>query len=101
MVIAEPTADLFGHVLIAWNGSLEASTAIAQSTDLLRAAERVSVYREDTSPEAVGALLSYLRRHGVRSVGEVPAQTASSTGASILATAESIGATLLVRGAYT
>ena len=101
LIIAATPADLLGHVLIAWNGSLEASTAIAQSTDLLRAAERVSVYREETTPEAVESLLSYLRRHGVRSAGEVPAQPAGSVGASILATAEAVGATLLVRGAYT
>jgi nucleotide-binding universal stress UspA family protein len=101
MIIAETPDDLLAHAMIAWNGSLEASTAIAQSTDLLRAAGRVSIYREDTSREAVEALHTYLRRHGIRSEGEVAVQPAGSTGASILATAETVGATLLVRGAYT
>ncbi|MEI9988393.1 MAG: universal stress protein [Aliidongia sp.] len=101
MIIAETPDDLLAHVMIAWNGSLEASTAVTQSTDLLRVAGRVSIYREDTSREAVEALHLYLRRHGIRSEGEVGAQTAGSTGASILATAEAVGATILMRGAYT
>ncbi|MGB8841965.1 MAG: universal stress protein [Aliidongia sp.] len=101
LIVDNAAGSLLDHVLIAWNGSLEASNAVGQSTDLLRAAGRVSVYSEGSSPEAVSALLAYLRRHGVRCDGEHAPVSASSTGASILATAEAAGVTLLVRGAYT
>ena len=101
MIIAEAPVSALDHAMIAWNGSLEASTAVAQSTDLLRAAETVSIYPEGVTREAVQSLLGYLRRHGIRSEGEVAVEPANSSGASILATAEAIGATLVVRGAYT
>jgi nucleotide-binding universal stress UspA family protein len=101
MIISEAPADVLNHVMIAWNGSLEASTAVAQSTDLLRAAGLVSVYPEGATPEAVAALVAYLRRHGIRADAEIAVQPENSTGASILATADAIGATLLMRGAYT
>jgi nucleotide-binding universal stress UspA family protein len=101
MIIAEAPASLLDHVMIAWNGSLEAGNAVAQSVDLLREAGKVSVYPEGTSREAIEALGVYLRRHGIGAIETITAQPASSTGASILATADSIGATLILRGAYT
>jgi|HubBroStandDraft_1064217.scaffolds.fasta_scaffold00101_30 nucleotide-binding universal stress UspA family protein len=101
MIIAETSGAVLDHVMIAWNGSLEASNAVGQSTDLLRAAERVSIYPEGVQREAVLALIAYLRRHGIRTAGEIPVTPANSTGASILATADAAGVTLVVRGAYT
>lgn len=101
MVITEARADLLDHAMIAWNGSLEASTAVAQSTDLLRECGRVSIYPEGVSREAAQALQAYLRRHGIACQGEVAIEPGNSSGASILATAEAIDASLLVRGAYT
>ena len=101
MVIAEQRAGLLDHAMIAWNGTLEASAAVAQSTDLLRECGRVSIYPEGVSREAVQALQAYLRRHGIATEGEVAVEPGNSTGASILATAEAIDASLLVRGAYT
>jgi nucleotide-binding universal stress UspA family protein len=101
MIIAETPTAILDHVMIAWNASLEASTAIAQSTDLLRAAKRVSIYPEGISRDGVRALATYLRRHGILGAEEAEVTPASSTGASILATADALGATVLVRGAYT
>jgi nucleotide-binding universal stress UspA family protein len=101
MIVGEAPVSVLKHVLIAWNGTLEASNAVAQSTDLLRAAESVSIYPEGTTPESLQALITYLRRHGIRCTGEIAVTPAGSTGASILASAEAAGITLIVRGAYT
>ena len=101
MIVAEAPPDLLGHIMIAWNGSLEASTTVAQSTDLLRAAGRVSIYPENVPREAVEALAAYLGRHGIVGAAEIAVTPATSTGASILATADAAGVTLVMRGAYT
>jgi nucleotide-binding universal stress UspA family protein len=101
LIMEQAVPSLLDHIMIAWNGSLEASNAVGQSTGLLRAAGRVSIYSEGTGPDAVAALSAYLRRHGVRCESELAPVQAGSTGASILATAEANGVTLLVRGAYT
>lgn len=101
LVLTEPAPALLEHVMIAWNGSLEASNAVAQSTDLLRIASRLSIYPEGVGEREVEALAGFLRRHDIPAAGEVAPVAASSTGASILASAEAAGVTLLLRGAYT
>jgi nucleotide-binding universal stress UspA family protein len=101
MILGAAPVSVLDHVLVAWNGTLEAGNAVVQSTDLLRAAARVSIYPEGTTAESMQALMTYLRRHGIHNAGEIAAIPSGSTGASILASAETAGATLLVRGAYT
>jgi nucleotide-binding universal stress UspA family protein len=101
MIVAEPPEALLDHVMIAWNGSLEAGNAVAQSTGLLREAAAVSIYPEGIGPQTAQALATYLRRHGISRPEIVEVRPANSVGASILATADAVGATLLLRGAYT
>lgn len=97
--------DLLGHVVIAWNGSLEATRLIGQSITLLHEAGRVTVVHAETGrrDEARAAdLCAYLRWHGI--VAEAVALAAPEgmpVGAAILAEAERRGATMLAMGAYT
>ncbi|MDP4003344.1 universal stress protein [Methylobacterium sp. NEAU K] len=97
--------DLLGHVMIAWNGSLEATRLIGQSIALLHEATRVTVVhaRTERFDEARAAdLCGYLRWHGV--VAEavtLPAPDGTPVGPAILAEAERRNASMLALGAYT
>lgn len=97
--------DLLDHVVIAWNGSLEATRLIGQSITVLHEAGRVTVVHAPTEryEEARPAdLCAYLRWHGI--VAEpvsLPVGEGTSVGAAILAEAERRNASLLALGAYT
>lgn len=97
--------DLMHHVVIAWNGSLEATRLVGQSIDLLHEATRVTVVhaRTERFDETRAAdLCGYLSWHGV--VAEavtLPVVDGASVGAVILAEAERQGASMLAMGAYT
>ena len=96
--------DIFDHVMVAWNGSLEASHAVFGALPLLRAARSVSLFNvpetDGTDPggEELAEALSWYGV-SVRRAGGIEA--AGSTGAMLLATARQRKATLIVMGAYT
>jgi nucleotide-binding universal stress UspA family protein len=100
--------DLIDHVLIAWNGSLEASHAVFGVLPLLRAAGRVSLFSVP-GPENDGAsgadLAAALSWQGIPVHQAIvrPGTNAgtNSVGAALLATAADNGVTLIVMGAYT
>lgn len=102
--------DLLRHVLIAWNGSLEATRAVAGALPLLHEAETVSVFtapwRNDDYAESdtLGephSLAGYLAWHGIRARTLRAGPDSSSVGAGLLRAAGDHGATLVVMGAYT
>jgi nucleotide-binding universal stress UspA family protein len=96
--------DLIGHVLIAWNGSREASQAVFGVLPLLHAADRVSIFSVPT-PENQGAtgaeLAEALSWQGIQTHQATPPSAPSSIGAALLDTAAKSNATLIVMGAYT
>ncbi|GJE04457.1 universal stress protein [Methylobacterium isbiliense] len=97
--------DLLDHVVIAWNGSLEATRLIGQCITLLHEAARVTVVhaRTERFEEVRSAdLCAYLRWHGVVAEAVTPAVgDETSVGAAILAEAERQHASMLALGAYT
>jgi nucleotide-binding universal stress UspA family protein len=106
LMIGEPVAyDPLYHVVVAWNGSLEATRLIGQSITLLREATRVTVLhvRTERFAESEAAdLAGYLRWHGVvAETATLPAQPEIPVGAVILAEAEARDASMLALGAYT
>lgn len=105
VVPKEVSYNLLGHVMIAWNGSLEAARAIGQSMSLLHEAERVTIIEVETSRsnEARSAdLEAYLRNHGiVASSRRVERIEGSSVAQRIASVAGHLDATMLVMGAYT
>jgi nucleotide-binding universal stress UspA family protein len=105
MIAGQVPHDLLDHVVIAWNGSLEATRLVAQAVVLLHEAARVTVVHAATERcvEARAAdLCGYLRWHGiVAEAVTLPARDGIPIGAAILAEAERRGATLLALGAYT
>jgi nucleotide-binding universal stress UspA family protein len=97
----------FSRVLVAWDGSTEATRAIHAALPFLQDAARVVLLDggRPNSPESDCYLphfepFVYLSRHGVEAdpicVG-IPARTA---GAALLKKAEQVGADLIVMGAY-
>lgn len=94
------------RVLVAWNQSAEALTAIRRALPLLRSAEMVELTCIDprnSGPERSdpgGALAQMLSRHGVRAQIAVLARTAPRISDEINRRALEIDADLVVMGAY-
>jgi nucleotide-binding universal stress UspA family protein len=97
----EVAPDLGGHLAIGWNGSIEASRAVALTMDLIAKADKVTILAGHGA-EPHGAttedLLEYLALRGIKP--EVRRFTAKNPGAALLAETKAAGATLLVMGAY-
>ena len=112
-VLLAPAAggpDPLRHVVIAWNGSLEATRAVAGALPLLYRAERVTVLMttglvdQAFTNDPVAAdldLAEALSWHGIEArYGHVEADAGSTAGSLVQAATER-DATLLVMGAYT
>ena len=96
--------NLLRHVLIAWNGSLEATRAIAGAMTLLHEAEKVSVFATAGEADDAAAdldLSDFLTWHGIRAEYSEPQPGRDAVGPALLAMAKERGATMLVMGAYT
>jgi nucleotide-binding universal stress UspA family protein len=101
----KPRGDLFGRALIAWNGSAEASAAVALAMPLLAAAKEVSVFTAVEAKHKGEAedLIAYLGWHGIaakREAASSPSRT-GGVGADLLALADATGVGLIVMGGYT
>jgi nucleotide-binding universal stress UspA family protein len=95
---------LDGKALVAWDGSLEATRALAQSLPLLRGASEVLVAQFNASSEPLlreqaSDLGAWLARHGVLARIE-PQHGAIDAGNALLSLAAQRQADLLVMGGY-
>jgi len=96
-----PVGGLLSHIAIAWNGSLEASRAVAGAVGLLDRADTVTVMTAgDTSygPSA-DSLRTYLAVRGV-TAGHLAVSARDDIGHALLDGARQAGASLLLMGAY-
>jgi nucleotide-binding universal stress UspA family protein len=96
--------SLTDHVLIAWNGSLEASRAVFGAMPLLRHAKRVTIFTAlEYGAEAVDLddLAASLRDRGIRTPEVIFPSGDRSTGAALVMATKTHEASLLVMGAYT
>jgi nucleotide-binding universal stress UspA family protein len=94
-------AGFGAHVAVGWNGSIEASRAVALTLDHAVAAERVTILAAGTGkPHGATAeeLVDYYRLRGVRA--EVHRFEARNPGEALLGKTVEVGASLLVMGAY-
>jgi nucleotide-binding universal stress UspA family protein len=100
-----PPDQIGTMVLIAWNRSTEQARATALAMPLLQRADRVAVLTVIGGTEVSGPsaeqLVRYLRRNGVIAELKRAELEGRSTGETILATAQSLGCDLLIKGAYT
>lgn len=104
IVPAQPTDNPLDHVLIAWNGSVEAARAVAGAMPMLEAARRVSVFSVPENPNTLYhhlGLIEHLGRHGVRAEWVEPSARSGDIGLRLARTASDVKATMIVMGAYT
>ncbi|MGB6586594.1 MAG: universal stress protein [Pseudolabrys sp.] len=100
-----PPRQIATNVLIAWNCSTEQARAIALAMPLLQKADRSTVLTVIRGTGVAGPsaeqLIRYLQRNGIDAEAKRVDLDSSSTGEAILATAQSLGCDLLIKGAYT
>ncbi len=105
IIAAEAPVDKLGEmVVIAWNGSTETALAIALAMPILARAERVVVLSvEDAmvSGPSGEQVATHLRRNGVPASPLAVQSLGRLAGEAILEETATIGADLLIKGAYT
>lgn len=107
VMIAPPDSGAgdFEHVMVAWNGSLQAARAVAQAEPLLIRARRITIVVVGRSPEEAGAplLARNLARKGSEATIEAidpGAVSARARGRALLTHVHGKKADMLVMGAY-
>jgi nucleotide-binding universal stress UspA family protein len=93
------------HVLIAWNGTREATRAVHDALPLLKLATKVTVLSIDpehgTEPRVPGADIAlHLARHGIAAEAASTPGLDIGVGDLLLSRAADLGADLIVMGAY-
>lgn len=106
LVPAKSAGDVYKHVMVAWDGSLEAARAVALAMPFLEEAEKVSVYTggDQASPRSgkpAADLVKHLAWHDIKVGIAASSPKAESVGADLLDSCRKAKANLLVMGAYT
>jgi len=93
----------FKKIAVFWNGSTEATRAVAAALPFLIKADEVTVLRveEEEWYAETGDLEAYLAHHGVHTVVSKVLPREGRTGRSLLFATGDIGADMMVMGAYT
>jgi nucleotide-binding universal stress UspA family protein len=87
-------------VLVAWNGSREAASALRGAWPILEAAERVEVLMVDPLPEAEAFLRKRLERRSIQARIVIDRSSDAKAGELIRSHAEDLAADLVVMGLY-
>jgi nucleotide-binding universal stress UspA family protein len=101
-----PSAHVFNHVLLAWNGSREAARALAEGMPYFRHAQKVTVLMviDDPADENQAKLghevVRHLLHHGIHATPHHSKREMGRVGETLIAEAERLKADLLVMGAY-
>ena len=104
MAPPSPPKSLAQTVIIHWNASTEVSRAISMAMPILRKAKRVIVLIVEGNMvpgPAVQDAVSHLRAHDVAATEKTIVTRGQRPGVALLAEAQSQGADLLIKGAYT
>ncbi len=100
---AAAPASVGRKVAVCWNGTAEASRAVALAMGVLAIADEVHVLSADTGKTKSGTaagLVEMLAWHGVRAVPRPVQVRGEAVGAALLRTAGEAGCDLLVMGGY-
>jgi nucleotide-binding universal stress UspA family protein len=98
-----PLRTLGGNVVIGWNGSAEAASAVAAAMPFIRAAKKVSILSGADGAELrlpAKDLVQHLGWHGVKATAHTFKTGPFSVGKALLAQVKKLGADLLVMGGY-
>lgn len=104
VVLVPKTPRLGGEpgrrILVAWNGSREAASALRGAWPILEAAERVEVLMVEPPPEAEAFMGERLERRGVKAKIVIDRSPDAKAGEVIRRHAEGLDADLVVMGLY-
>lgn len=104
-LVAVPEAargfDLYGHAVVAWDGSRAAEAALRAAVPLLKHAGTVTILTVDDGSVGIPAAeaAEYLSRHGIRPVVQAEPANAAA-GRVILTKLRELGAAYLVMGGF-
>lgn len=93
--------DFGGHITVAWNGSLEASRAVAMTLDLAKAAQSVTILaggKGEPHGATAEELVAYYKLRGI--AADIHRFKARNPADALLTITADMGANLLVMGAY-
>lgn len=92
---------LVQNITVAWNGSLEATRAVALTMDIIKAAGKVTILTVGSKhvPVSPVELQEYLQRHGV-SADIAQIRATKNVAKTLLDTSAELGADLMISGAY-
>jgi len=102
LVRHEVPKDILRHVVIAWDGGLAATRALAAAMPLLAAAGTVTVFTApppEGTPAAGPSICEALARHGIRSQQTWAHRSDAMVGDALLRAASERGASMIVMGA--
>jgi nucleotide-binding universal stress UspA family protein len=91
------------HVLIAWDGSIQAARAVAGAMPMLETAKRISVFSVPENSKALYhhlGLIEHLERHDIRAEWVEPSSSSNHLGITLANTASQEKASMIVMGAY-
>lgn len=96
--------NIGNRVLIAWNGSMEATRAMTDAIPLLKRAAMIDALEfnaraQKQDPQRAGDMAWYLARHGIK-VNIMHRRTEQEAGAALLSAARELGSDLIVMGGY-
>ncbi|MFK7755112.1 MAG: universal stress protein [Sedimentitalea sp.] len=97
----QPDETFAQHVAVGWNGSLPAARAVASSLDIVGAAKRVSILtggKVHSHGPSVEELAAYYALRGIKA--DIERFEGKDPAKELLKTCKTIGASLLVTGAY-
>ena len=96
-----PPETLCARLSIAWNGSVEASRAVALTMGVIEAADRVDILTSGREVDGVGAeaLVDYLAERGVRA-GVERFGASRKIGLALMEASRELGADTMIMGAY-
>jgi len=95
--------SIFHHIVVAWNGSLQAARAINGAMPLLRQAEKVSIFAPSEDTEAINyrrGLIEHLSWHGIEAEYLHTDDKPADVGKALTNSAAATHATMIVMGAY-
>jgi len=100
----EPKPEIASRILLAWNGSTETARVVAMTRSILREADDVEVLcvEQGMVPGPDGEqICDYLKRHGISPTLTTKSSGSIGIGETILEHADSWGANLILKGAFT
>ncbi len=106
VLVAPPKvpAELGNRVVVAWNGSAQATRAVSAAMPFLHRAQSVTLLVGETDEDGdtrVEELASHLSWHGIAATPHKFSPDGASVAEALMAECDTIGCDLLVMGAYT